>query len=659
MRKLALFIALLVPFILSAQGQNFPGSQSPSSLTTFFSGQYGISPDDCGNAACTSPVSPAIRSVKWCYDGQSTGGTNLTSKLSAGITNTVLSGGIATITAGNNFSPGNQVTITGSTNGSGIFNSANWPTATQYQVNGLVLTASGTQFTIAINSGNVSSAADTGTAVAQCANFTQADVGSVIDIATAGAAGATLRTTIQSVTNAQTIVLANAITPGSLTNATYWYGTNANTAVQNWCNNIQNGSLNGAAIVHAGYLPRKFYLITQPCAIINPLGGPGFSPISQGSREPFNASNANEGLQIWGTGGLSSGFVIDGGFSFNCANVGAGLMGIIYYKNWNGVSMKNFAIVGDPTASITLTGCTGLNDIGGLVSDYSAHEDTSGIEVEDLHSTTGTIYGQVVNNCFESHYYGLAFYNNDQNGTMIGTADNCTWDTVAWEGFTGSGGNLSIATTGTQTAGALNRIVNSYIITTLGVSASWDVAFGASVTNDWQFENTQIASTAANNLGVVWNAAARGRFTFANVSFKNSGTAGASTNLINNASTGNQVTVTGGRLDCNGTCANGITNVSGSTMVFNGTKNNTGGTTFAGSGTAAISCMFDLGGGQLGGCGQIASLGGYTSSTFANLPASANGTFYGCSDCTTGSNPCTGSGTGALAVRQNGAWVCK
>jgi len=51
---------------------------------------------------------------------------------------------------------------------------------------------------------------------------------------------------------------------------------------------------------------------------------------------------------------------------------------------------------------------------------------------------------------------------------------------------------------------------------------------------------------------------------------------------------------------------------------------------------------------------------GFLSSTFANLPSTApNGAVYGCSDCTTASNPCTGSSTGALAVRQNGAWVCK
>jgi hypothetical protein len=45
--------------------------------------------------------------------------------------------------------------------------------------------------------------------------------------------------------------------------------------------------------------------------------------------------------------------------------------------------------------------------------------------------------------------------------------------------------------------------------------------------------------------------------------------------------------------------------------------------------------------------------------TFATLPSSpANGMEVYCSDCTFGSNPCTGSGTGSFAYRVNGAWVC-
>ena len=43
---------------------------------------------------------------------------------------------------------------------------------------------------------------------------------------------------------------------------------------------------------------------------------------------------------------------------------------------------------------------------------------------------------------------------------------------------------------------------------------------------------------------------------------------------------------------------------------------------------------------------------------FANLGTPINGTMYYCPDCTAGSNPATGGGTGAIAIRQNGAWKC-
>lgn len=42
---------------------------------------------------------------------------------------------------------------------------------------------------------------------------------------------------------------------------------------------------------------------------------------------------------------------------------------------------------------------------------------------------------------------------------------------------------------------------------------------------------------------------------------------------------------------------------------------------------------------------------------FANLPSSNNGVVLYCSDCTIAS-PCAGAGTGGLAKRLNGIWVC-
>lgn len=73
----------------------------------------------------------------------------------ATITNTVLTGGTATYTASNSFQAGDLVTVTGTTNGSGVFNITSQPIAS----------ATSSLFTVQIASGNVGTAADTGTAI--------------------------------------------------------------------------------------------------------------------------------------------------------------------------------------------------------------------------------------------------------------------------------------------------------------------------------------------------------------------------------------------------------------------------------------------------------------------------------------------------------------
>jgi hypothetical protein len=45
------------------------------------------------------------------------------------------------------------------------------------------------------------------------------------------------------------------------------------------------------------------------------------------------------------------------------------------------------------------------------------------------------------------------------------------------------------------------------------------------------------------------------------------------------------------------------------------------------------------------------------STVFVHLGTPANGVMIYCSDCTI-ANPCAGSGTGAMAKRLNGVWVC-
>ena len=55
--------------------------------------------------------------------------------------------------------------------------------------------------------------------------------------------------------------------------------------------------------------------------------------------------------------------------------------------------------------------------------------------------------------------------------------------------------------------------------------------------------------------------------------------------------------------------------------------------------------------------GIIIFRGDGTAQVQANLGAATNGSMIYCSDCTI-ANPCAGGGTGAIAKRLNGAWVC-
>lgn len=43
---------------------------------------------------------------------------------------------------------------------------------------------------------------------------------------------------------------------------------------------------------------------------------------------------------------------------------------------------------------------------------------------------------------------------------------------------------------------------------------------------------------------------------------------------------------------------------------------------------------------------------------FASLGTPSDGRLQWCTDCTKGSSPCSGSGTGTLAVRHNSTWTC-
>ena len=96
----------------------------------------------------------------------------------ASITNTVLLNDVATYTAANSFAAGDIVTVTGTTNGTGVFNVTSQT----------VVSANATTFTVAITSGNVSTMADTGTAI-DTGNSTQgytAELSQVMNVLGAG-----------------------------------------------------------------------------------------------------------------------------------------------------------------------------------------------------------------------------------------------------------------------------------------------------------------------------------------------------------------------------------------------------------------------------------------------------------------------------------------
>lgn len=90
--------------------------------------------------------SDAKEQQKWLDFGAGNPGNSF-----AAITNTALTSNIATITSVNNFAPGQTVVISGTTNGSGAFNTT-----------ALILTANATQFTFALTHANIGTAADTG-----------------------------------------------------------------------------------------------------------------------------------------------------------------------------------------------------------------------------------------------------------------------------------------------------------------------------------------------------------------------------------------------------------------------------------------------------------------------------------------------------------------
>lgn len=204
------------------------GTATVSIITSIASARSG------GGGASTSSISSSTTKVIYAADPQYAGGVKGDSSYScvAGmtngsktvttdpgtstITNTALTSNVATITSAQNFQVGDTISITGSTNGGGVFNVSN-----------VVITTivAGTSFSFALVNANVGSAADTGTVQGPSIDvpFTSADVGDIIfgtNMPCAGEYGFDFSTntnilpigTITAVNNAHSVQASNAAT---------------------------------------------------------------------------------------------------------------------------------------------------------------------------------------------------------------------------------------------------------------------------------------------------------------------------------------------------------------------------------------------------------------------------------------------------------------
>lgn len=570
-------------FDMRSGGSTSFGASSPSSLNTFFNKFFGLSPNDYG----------AFGDTKFCYDGVITAQPTTTFKslATATITNTALTGNVATytISPAAPLASGSLVTVTGTTNGSGTFNITNQPI--------LNYDTGASTFTVAITHANVGSAADTGTATSSCAAFTQADVGKTIEILAGGLASALdVSTTIASVQSSSQVTLAaNATTNAS--GKKFWYAHDDTAALQSWVTAINNGIPTATGLQnHSGYLA-GMYFTTKPLRFINPLGSfssgvcTGVTGGGYGTPEPWNLDNANESLSIWGQGAYRSGIVA--GSQFNWASAGtAANTGVFYFTCWNGPTIQNFAVL-SPDYGIAFNTSTLTGKFGGFFDDANGHVSISGIEIENFHNTTSSLVAdQMANGTFESVRNNVQVYNNDCAGLYGGAVGSATsmrglsLNNYTWGGTRGSGCNPGAAVVfGGGPSGLNNSIsVTNFILD--NESGSADMPAGNGLINfpsgnvvqydnndEIHFENGRIQTATANNFAVSVNGSATGpRASFTNVNLSNSGTAGATTQLVLIQNSTSDFQFFGGTLGCNGSCANGISVASGSQVHTYGTR---------------------------------------------------------------------------------------
>jgi hypothetical protein len=342
------------------------------------------------------------------------------------------------------------------------------------------------------------------------------------------------------------------------------------------------------------------------------------------------------------------------------------------------------------TASAITTVFGRAGAVAGLAGDYTAVKITStasgSIGSTDVQAAIAEIASEKLDGTVANTYTALQTYNSPTaavrikpssapgaNAKLFELRSNLDASLAWWDAEGDETVNSSYLTSGSidtltaltlKTAGVTRATINSTGATFAGVLAAPQAVFN--YTNGGAVIGTTIVVTNAlgsNGIGVDSTATATGAIglkgTATNTSgIGVSGTCSAAANCIGVRAETTSTNVNATAITA--AAARGTTVFAQANDALN-TKSTIVARDF---GQAADTKMIDAqssGGTSVGWIDREGDAGfktiTITATAFASLGTPTNGSIYYCNDCTI-ANPCAGSGTGALAKRLNGVWVC-
>lgn len=515
-------------------------------------------------------IGDAKEQQKWLDFGSGNPGNSFST-----ITNTSLTGNVATITAVNNFAPGQTVVISGTTNGSGAFNTT-----------ALITTANSTQFQFNLQHGDIGSAADTGFANAtwnlQIAAPTTAPTLNIVSSGSAATTwqASTVFSTMGLIHDSGTGTAQQLISVNALGGNTTQFGTSGN-GQPPW-NNTPGGTTvdntGGGTITWTNWGPvgtwgpGKTFLndavggsLTQPALIFDPKtghiqvnGAPGnASGVTGGSYPKFTGVIGSaiwdgtvkwfdEGpTQTWTPGKSFPAYLTDGGLATSAISEPilppSTSQTIFYQISGGGTSGNNYTppfqtAAGQQTNDNQLTWLSQGSDTWAAATNYTAWSGTQpvfGVVLDTNNNfqvcvTTGTSgANQPLPQWVAAHVYALNFQIVDSNGFVQKVTSNGTSGrsktlsnsalTSGVATYTSAGHGFSagqfVTVTGSTHNAAFN-VVNGIIISTTTNT------FTVNILHD---DITTAADTGTAVAGPTWNQTPGGTTTDGTVTWTNQG----------------------------------------------------------------------------------------------------------------------------------------